>query len=547
MNYHVSPAREESWPIMFQHLTHLRQQRSISRRSRPRGIAVVFVLGLLAITLAISYATLHGQGTTAQLAQNNSRALDARVAAQSGLAAALRKISENTWAGVDVPLSANITNHSWYQVTFATGDAKLAASDPSYNEYPFRLTIDATGTASDPLNPAVRSEHKSRCVVQLVRTALQPEPANWTTLTNHTVYQWAIRNVYTQFPVRINGLTLLHGQLFLATEYPGSSEPRKQYLEDLKKMQDKPLLDGGRPDYRPFKSPLEITISRQDSATKSLLESELKLTLNDSTAATTAPLTHPGSVLTYRLYPGGKEYAPPVLQTTIGNPIQDVTLGPDPVNNPLGIFRSTGPLSVQNNVRITGTIISDGTGPEIQVYGTNVLFQAPTLPMLYGSSQVQQLPAVLAPDDLRINSAADVTIRGYTMVWDEFELKRGSPTTRFDLRGNLVTCALLLKGHDTWTMTPSAWVNDWNTFKAGFSEILLANIRATLGLGSNQEVFFPDYMEYQRGFKVQPILAFSPDSSGVTPHWHDWSQPVYQPDPADPGLRWEVVRWEDNL
>src|SRR5262245_8623239 len=77
-------------------------------RSGRRGIAVVLVLGLLAITLAISYATLRGQGTTTQLAVNNSRALDAHVAAQSGVAAALRKISENGWAGVDVPLSANV-------------------------------------------------------------------------------------------------------------------------------------------------------------------------------------------------------------------------------------------------------------------------------------------------------------------------------------------------------------------------------------------------------------------------------------------------------
>ena len=49
-----------------------------SRTYRPRGIAVVMVLGLLAITIAISYATLRGQGTTIQLARNNSRSLDAR-------------------------------------------------------------------------------------------------------------------------------------------------------------------------------------------------------------------------------------------------------------------------------------------------------------------------------------------------------------------------------------------------------------------------------------------------------------------------------------
>src|SRR3954462_7317614 len=106
-----------------------------THRRRPRGMAVVMVLGLLAITLAISYATLRGQGTTSQLARNNSRALDARVAAQSGLASALRKMSENAWGGVTSTLNANITNNSWYTVTFTTGDTKLATTDPNYSEY----------------------------------------------------------------------------------------------------------------------------------------------------------------------------------------------------------------------------------------------------------------------------------------------------------------------------------------------------------------------------------------------------------------------------
>ena len=39
---------------------------------------MVMVLGLLAITIAVSYATLRGQGTATQLARNNSRSLEAR-------------------------------------------------------------------------------------------------------------------------------------------------------------------------------------------------------------------------------------------------------------------------------------------------------------------------------------------------------------------------------------------------------------------------------------------------------------------------------------
>ena len=63
------------------------------------------VLGLLlTITLAISYATLRGQGTTGRIgAQQRSRSMDARVAAQSGLAAvAMRKMSENSWGGIEL-------------------------------------------------------------------------------------------------------------------------------------------------------------------------------------------------------------------------------------------------------------------------------------------------------------------------------------------------------------------------------------------------------------------------------------------------------------
>ena len=71
----------------------------------------------------------------------------------------------------------------------------------------------------------------------------------------------------------------------------------------------------------------------------------------------------------------------------MGNPIQNVALVPDPLTNPLGIYRSTGSLSIQSNVQITGTVISDGGGSDIQVYGTSVVLKPFNLPAIYGSSQ----------------------------------------------------------------------------------------------------------------------------------------------------------------
>jgi hypothetical protein len=516
-------------------------------RRRPRGFAVVMVLGLLAITLAISYATLRGQGTTTQLARNNSRALDARVAAQSGLAAALRKISENAWGGVTSTLSTNVTNSSWYVVSYTTGDAKLATTDPNYSEYPFRLTIDSIGYASDPLNPAIKAQHHSRCTVQLVRKQLVAEPAAWPVLTSYTVSQCGSGDVYVQFPVRIDGSACLLGKLNFCTEYPaafsGLYTARDQYLSDLYARKV-----AGLGDYRPFPDNLAIrgTTTTQDATTMSLLSSKLGIAYSEANNLATLPSlpSHPGSVLKYKLYPGGAEYVPPIIQNSLGNPIQNVTLAPDPLTNPLGIYRSTGSLSVQSNVQITGTVISDGGGSDIQVYGTNVVLKPLNLPALYGSSQTYELPAVIAVSDLRMNSGSSVQIGGSTLVWNEFEIKDGTTTSSFALTGNLMTNTLLLRGRTTgasvggssysWTQAASTWFTDKAVFSGQVNN-------------ANGVKYFPDYEEQTRGFTVKPSLTFARDSSGVVPHWHDWTQPVYQPDPSDPGLRWEVVRWEDNL
>jgi len=507
-----------------------------NQRRRPRGIAVVMVLGLLAITLAISYATLRGQGTTSQLAHNNSRALQARVAAQSGLAVAVRKISENSWGGIASTLNSNVTDHSWYQVSFETGDVKLASTvsqlpvnDQRRIDYPFQVTIDSIGYASDPLNPAIRSEHKCRCVVQLLRKKLVAEPFVWDSMTDITVFQYSAQDAYVQFPVRINGSARIHGRLRFCTEYPNANLSRDQYLSDLNLRRI-----AGLGDDRPFPSTMTLRglATVQDLATVTVLTSKLGMVVTDTAVPPATPVSHPGTVNNYRLYSGGKEYSTPLLQYDYGNPISNATIVPDPKDNPLGIYRSNGSLTLGNNANITGTIIADGFGPDIQVTGTGVGLKALDLPALYGSNVVHQLPVVLASDDMRFNSGSDAKITGMAMVWDEFEIKSGAVNSKFELTGNLITNTLQLRGRTSWIQTPAQWSADRVSF---LGQILL-------GIP-----FFPDYQQNLRGFTVKPALTFSPNSSGVKPHWHDWSQPVYQADPVDPGLRWEVVRWEDNL
>lgn len=512
-----------------------------------RGMAVLLVLGVLAITLAVCYATLRGQGMTTQLARNNSRSLQAREAARSGLASALRKMGESTWGGVATPLNANVTHDSWYEVTFTTGDSLLTAADPKYGEFPYRVTVDSVGYASDPADPAVRSIYKCRCVTQLVRKAISTEPAIWTKLTGSTIYQWGNRNVSVQEPVRVNGLATILGKIVLSTEYPLTTTSRDRYLADLLAMKD-----AGRGDHRPLNSPLTLALARQDAATLLLLTTKLGLTLQDSLDSTASPITHPGAVSSYQLYPGGKSYVPPVLQTTYTSTLQNLTLAPDPITNPLGVYRSSGTLSLGNNVHLTGTLLTETGSSDVRVTGTNVVVQAAGLPKLNGSNTTYQLPAALIRDDLRIDPLSAMQLNGFTMVWDEFELKRGAPTT-FTMQGNLATAGLLLKGRDTWTMTGPLWNSDYNDFNGtggilGFLLTTLFNtIRSVLGLNPGDTVYFPEFMQYQRGFIYKPTLTFQPDSSGVQPHWQDWTQPIFVKGAADEGLCWDVIRWEDNL
>jgi hypothetical protein len=489
------------------------------------------VLGLLAITLAASYATLRGQASARHLARNTGRSLDARAAAESGMAAALRAISSSGWAGVDAPLNAQLTDDSWYEVAFTTGDTELTSGHPDYAEWPYRLTIVSTGYAADPADPSIRSVHRVRTVMQLVRKKFCDSPSNWTTLTNHSVYQWRNSNAFLQVPFRATGNMFIRGRLFLSAEYPQHAAARERYLTDLNWMRI-----AGMSDYRPLNGPLTIYYGLQDAATMNLLQNNLSINTSDTNAGTSAPLTHPGVVSSYRLYPGGKLYTTPVIQDTYGSTLSNVSLAANPQTNPLGLFRSRGALSVQSNVQIRGTVITDGASPEIQVYGTNVILEPANLPNLENSSQTWQLPCALVLEDLRIHPNTNVQMRGTTIVWDEFELRRGAPATQFSLTGNIFSAAFLVRGRDTWTLNAAQWQAHYNAFIAQWN---ISN--------PPHRLFFPLWMQHTAGFTAQPTLTVQPNSSGVRSRWQDWSQPVYVPDPADEGLRWNLVRYEDGV
>ncbi|MCI0358700.1 MAG: hypothetical protein L0211_09480 [Planctomycetaceae bacterium] len=493
-----------------------------------RGVAVVLVLGMLAMTLALCYAAMRGQFTIAKLAENVGRGEAARLAAESGVYAALRRMSEAGWAGAESQFSANLTDDSWYDVAYTTGDPQLMPADPIYGEYAYRVTITSTGYASDPGQPAVRSIHKIEAIAQLARRAIQAEPENWVDLEPYAVHQWGNRPVWAQFPLRVQGPAHMLGTLSMFPEYPLSPGPEHRYFQDLEKMR----VDGVA-DYRPFANPVKVAVSRQTQPTLDSLQ-DLGISPIDSTASTTWPVAHPISVVSYKLYPGGKSYLAPVLQLAYGSSLQNRTIEPDPKTNPLGIYRSQNTLTIYNNVQIRGTIISEGTTPNIQVHGTGVQIEGVNLAPLEGTSQTMQLPVAIIRDDLRMHSTSDAVVHGLAMVYDEFEVAAGPKSAKFDLTGQLMTAGMAIRGRNEFALLGVVeWELQHTLFLAQF-------------LLPNSTKYFPVWMEEKSNLPAAPQIKMQRDASGVKYHWHTWSQPVYVKDPADAGLRWNLVRWTEQ-
>jgi len=480
-------------------------------------MAVIVVLGLLSITLALSYSMLRTQVNCIQIQSNSLRRSSSHMAAMAGIQVALRSIGEPDWAGVGVPVTGNLSDTESYSVTIETGDASLTSSHPDYAEYPYRLTLVSTGLAQDPVDSNQQSTHQLRVVVQLVRRKLADPPSGWSQVVPYTVYQWSSRTVDYELPARIEGSCYLQGRLRLCNRYPDGSA-KSQYLGDLELMRT-----SGFPDHRPFDGPLYLPFSRNRN--RSLLVNELNLSVNNIPARNSPPFSHPGEISTYRLYPGGQEYQPQALSWSLS----DRTLGPDPETNPLGIYSRRGTVRIRDNVTVRGMLVTWGSGSSTDVYvdGDNISIEAVQLPPLVDESSTYELPAVAAKDDIYVFNHSSGSIQGVVYTGDDYEILSNYTDVQLHLVGKLVCGELEFQRHRTWDHL------NWNSALNDFED-------------QSAIPYFPQWVEQNRGLAPDPTVTVKPDTSGVVHHWHDWTQPLFVPHPDDGGLRWEVIDWRDE-
>lgn len=504
----------------------LRSRSSRLRRmiSRP-GMAVMMVLLLLSLTLALSYAMLRTQ-TQVELLQNNfDRRLSARLAAQAGMAKALQAMNEADWEGVTSSVTGALDSQTNYSASYATGDRSLTTDSADYAEYPFRVTVTSTGTAVDQDNSAITATYTVQAVVQLIRKRFYSAPAGWSGLQNYTVMQWnSSRSSVVQTPMQITGNVYYRAIPTLFANYPVGTTPRSSYLTDLNAMRS-----DGYGDHRPFTGTVTLP-STTTAANQALLSSNLATTLvTHSSTSNNAPVSHPGNVESYRLYPGGKSYPVPDLYAMYGSTVSGVSLGTNPKSNPLGVYRTTSAIRLATNTSLSGTLLASSSNV-VNLGGAPVMLTGINLPALHGSTTTYQLPVAIVNYELNVESGANCTIQGLAMGWDQFEVRPRTAATRLNLTGRIIANDVDLYGISAWYLDSSWWTWLYDLFL------------------ENDDIYeyFPVYLRMVFGMNYEPLLTVEPNSSGVQYHWHTWSQPVYIADPADGGLRWNLVSWTEG-
>jgi len=491
------------------------------RRSKPagrRGIAILLVLVLMAIALATSYVVVRSQITAAQIAYNSDRACLARAAASTGLTAAMRAMHESTWGGVGTSISGNLSSTESYQATFTAGDTSLVSTDASYWELPYRVTIAATGFASDPGNVQPTASYTLTAVLRLVPKQLGASPSNWATVGQYTVYQGG-DNFTLDVPCRVEGPVRVKGEAKIGSTYSWSSSARQRYLGDLNAMR----TAGGYPDYRPLNGPVYMPLYETDGMNQALMASQLGVTLVDTADGSTVSMLLPSAqISTYRIYTGGPTYNVGSLNSNL----EASTLRPDPATNPLGIYYRDSGGAIKDNVDVRGTLIFRG---DVTIEGPDVTLQAVDMPALFGSTLPVRLPATVITQQCTVADDARATVDGLMLSGSHFTVNTGDEDTTLAITGRVVCADFVLKRRTEWNYSSFLW----NAFYSGFTGQLD---------NSSPIPYFPVYMTYF-GRSPIPRITVKPSASPLYHHWQNLANPIFVPLASDGGLRWEVVRY----
>ncbi len=495
------------------------------------GAALLVVLLFTGLAVAYAYAALRTTAVQQAIIRNLSVQYRTRQAAISGIFLALKQMHHSWWEGVDTSFTAAVEDESSFTAVFRAGDPELGPSHPRWEEYPFRVTVEVRGESTDVNSAAVRARSQLRMVVRLVPRQVSSPPTGWSDVVSFTLCQWRSGTCRIQTPCRIAGPVRIRDKLDLANSIEWSSEARWDYLFGLQL-----LRWVGVGDFRPFNSVVYLPYGRQDSGTVSLLTIALGVMAVDSPAAAVYSWVQLPEVTSYRLYPGGKEYAQIPLHTLS---LESIELRPDPLTNPLGLFLCHRDLTFRGNVQIVGHLLLRGNKSALRVVGPQNALMAPALPPYAETPEAGELrvrlPALVAEESLILTEYGELGGKGLLLIQKDLNIAKSSQEfPKMTWEGAIVATNFRIEPRTEWERSDKWWNATYSEFKS----------QRWWGDG-----IFPRWLEDTAGLQFQPKVTIVPSPDRTSYHWFPLNEPLFVPhladstslEPGKAGLRWEVL------
>ena len=284
------------------------------------------------------------------------------------------------------------------------------------------------------------------------------------------------------------------------------------------------MRSGGYADYRPFTGTVNYVSGKIDSTNISALITYLHSSVSTSALdQVNSDWMQPSGFSTYQIYPGGPTYTIP----TVSNNLQSVNLGPDPKNNPLGIFYYNGGLTIKNDVTIKGSLFCKSS---LTLDGNNIHFEPVELPGMFGAGTSVRLPAIIC-NNLTVNSTvSSSSIKGLIAVFGTFKINSASQSQSISFIGRIISKVFYIYQRTEWDNTnwPLYYSIWWTYYRLAIP-------------------YFPVYMSGSGiGLNYQPLLTINPDTTSITYHWPTANTSVFLVNPSDGALRWEVIKWSES-
>lgn len=227
-------------------------------------MAVIMVLLAISTVLGVGYVLISTAASSAAMGNNASLASDARTAAFSGAAIAFRNMNNGTWGGLGSSYSQSLGTGISYTATYTQGDDSLPAN---HADQPYLVTITVDATVENGVPGTADAHHTTEFVVRLVPKTPDPQPSDWATFMDHSVYQTHEFDSTVYVPARIEGKVRFQKKLILCNSYPNDT-----------------WKQGGKRVLMVVRNPSSLTAEEQDR--KTFLEDEnFTVTLIDESAS----------------------------------------------------------------------------------------------------------------------------------------------------------------------------------------------------------------------------------------------------------------------